>query len=519
MKKTLRLWLSQYRSPKRRQSRSPYRSAVIVLIISCLVVNQSFAQQGNVPSTTAARTVMFAMLGDDSHDTNASSSLPESASAFQQREVSGTVTDVNRNPLPGVSIMVKGTTVGSLTDINGRYSLRISSDAQTLVFSFVGMTTQEIPITASNNYDVTLAEDIVALADVVVIGYGSVSKKELTSAVSSINSDNFLSVPSVNPVMQIAGKVAGVSIINTAAADPNSSTNIQVRGVSSRTAGIEPLVVINGIPGGNLQNINENDIESISILKDGAASSIYGTRGSNGVILVTTKKGVADGQFRASYNGYVSFDVVKREINVLTPEQWRDHPDRGNDFGSNTDWFGELTKTGVTQNHTLQFSGGDPRNNYRATIDVRDATGIDIRSTRQSVGARFSLNHIAANELYQVGLNVAPRVINSDNADYSVFWQALSLNPTMPIMNPDDPSLFYEPTTWEAINPVELLKLEKNKTETRYLDWDGTFRLNLLPLLAPGSHGCRHPGIRLPACCRRGQGRYLPLAAFLRGLP
>ena len=166
--------------------------------------------------------------------------------------------------------------------------------------------------------------------------------------------------------------------------------------MSSRTAGIEPLVVINGIPGGNLQNINENDIESISILKDGAASSIYGTRGSNGVILVTTKKGVADGQFRASYNGYVSFDVVKREINVLTPEQWRDHPDRGNDFGSNTDWFGELTKTGVTQNHTLQFSGGDPRNNYRATIDVRDATGIDIRSTRQSVGARFSLNHIAA---------------------------------------------------------------------------------------------------------------------------
>ena len=245
---------------------------MIVLIISCLVVNQSFAQQGNVPSTTAARTVMFAMLGDDSHDTNASSSLPEYASAFQQREVSGTVTDVNRNPLPGVSIMVKGTTVGSLTDINGRYSLRISSDAQTLVFSFVGMTTQEIPITASNNYDVTLAEDIVALADVVVIGYGSVSKKELTSAVSSINSDNFLSVPSVNPVMQIAGKVAGVSIINTAAADPNSSTNIQVRGVSSRTAGIEPLVVINGIPGGNLQNINENDIESISILKDGAAS-------------------------------------------------------------------------------------------------------------------------------------------------------------------------------------------------------------------------------------------------------
>lgn len=486
MKKTLRSWLSQCRSPKRRQLRSLPGYAVIVLIISCLSVSQSFAQQGINPDDAPAGSTMLAMLSGGNPSDNVSL-LPESSTALQQREISGTVTDVNRNPLPGVSITVKGTTIGNLTDINGRYSLRIPSDAQTLVFSFVGMTSQEIPVTASNTYDVTLSEDVVALADVVVIGYGSVSKKELTSAVSSISSEDFLNVPSVNPVMQIAGKVAGVSIINTAAADPNSSANIQVRGVSSRTAGIEPLVVINGVPGGNLQNINENDIESISILKDGAASSIYGTRGSNGVILVTTKKGVTDGQFRASYNGYVSFDVAKREINVLTPEEWRSHPERGNDFGSSTDWFGELVRTGVTQNHTLQFSGGDPRNNYRATIDVRDATGIDIRSTRQSMGARLSLNHIAANELYQVGLNIAPRVINADNADYSVFWQALSLNPTMPIMNPDDPSLFYEPTTWEAVNPVELLKLEKNKTETRYLDWDGTFRLNLLPLLAPGS--------------------------------
>ncbi len=488
MKQKNKCGRSAPQSPKRRLLKPKPGFAVIILAIFSLFATNSYAQGVNDGNSDLASNKLFAMNNDVSIVSDNYEPGLASGSVVQQREITGTVVDETGSPLPGVSVSIKGTTIGILTGADGKFSLRVPSEGGTLAFSFVGMIGQEIAITSSNTYRVTLAEDRVALGEVVVIGYGSVSKKELTSAVSSVNRESFLDVASVNPVMQIAGKVAGVSIINTAAADPNSTANIQVRGVSSRTAGIEPLVVINGVPGGNLQNINENDIESISILKDGAASSIYGTRGSNGVILVTTKKGVADGQFRASYNGYVSFDVAKREINVLTAEQWRNHPERGNDFGASTDWFEELTHTGVTQNHTFQFSGGDPRNNYRATIDVRDASGIDIRSTRESVGARLSLNHIAANELYQIGINIAPRVINSNDADYSVFWQALSLNPTMPVMNPDNPSLFYEPTTWEAINPVELLKLEQDRTETRYLDWDGTLKINLLPLFAPGSN-------------------------------
>lgn len=205
----------------------------------------------------------------------------------QQISIKGTVTDPSGEPLIGVSVTVPGTRIGAATDIDGNFSLEADSKGK-LKFSYIGYVTMEEAINGRNVINVVMKENSEVLDEVVVIGYGTMDKKELTSAISHIGEKDFLTVSSLDPSMMIQGKVPGVSITNTGAGDPNNQASIQIRGVSSRSAGLGPLIVIDGVPGGNLTNINPNDIASFDILKDGAASAIYGTRGSNGVILVTT---------------------------------------------------------------------------------------------------------------------------------------------------------------------------------------------------------------------------------------
>lgn len=411
-----------------------------------------------------------------------------SLALFAQKRVSGTVVDTNGETVIGANVAEKGTTNGTISDVNGAFSLTVQ-DGATLQVSYIGYIAQDVAVGNRSTVNIVLNEDAKALDEVVVIGYGTVAKKELTSAVSHVSSKDFLNIGSNNPAMQIQGKVAGVSITNTASADPNSSASIQVRGVASRSADNSPLVVIDGVPGGNLQNINENDIEAIDVLKDGAASAIYGTRGSNGVIIVTTKKGSAGGAFRATYTGYLSIDAPKKQLPVLSADEFRQHlPERGSDFGASTDWFDEITRTGVAQVHTIQAAGGTAKNNYRATVDVRDGRGIDLRGDRKEVGARVSINHQSENDLYKFTFNVAPRKVDYNNTEYMMFSQALTLNPTMPVWDPDVPGQYYEATGWEAENPVEKLNLEQSGGMRKFLDWDGTFRLNLLPVLAPESN-------------------------------
>ena len=407
----------------------------------------------------------------------------------QSHLLQGVVKDSGGEPVIGANVLVTGAQNGTVTDLDGKFSLTVSAADASITVSYIGFNPKTVSVAGIRSVDIVLTENTQALDEVVVIGYGTVARKELTSAVSHVSGKDFLNIGSNNPAMQIQGKVAGVSITNTSQADTNSSASIQVRGVASRSASNSPLIVIDGVPGGNLQNINENDIESIDVLKDGAASAIYGTRGSNGVIIITTKSGSPDGAFRATYTGYLSVDVPKKQLHVLTADEFRQHlPERGTDFGANTDWFDELTQTGVAQVHTVQVSGGTAKNNYRATVDVRNGTGIDLRADRKEIGARLSVNHSSPNNLYRFIFNVAPRKIDLNNADYGMFSQALTLNPTMPVWDPGIPGRYYEATGWEAENPVEKLMLEKNGSMLKYLDWDGTLRLNLLPLFAPGGN-------------------------------
>lgn len=411
----------------------------------------------------------------------------------QQITVQGVVKDQAGEAIIGASVVQEKTTNGTITDFDGKFTLTIPDNSRITV-SYVGYTTQTLTVKGTKEMNVILKEDTEMLNEVVVIGYGSVAKKELTSAVSHVSSKDFLNVGSSDPAMQIQGKVAGVSIDNAGAADPNVSSGIQVRGLSSRSAGTGPLIVIDGVPGGNLQNLNSNDIESIDILKDGAASAIYGTRGSNGVVLVTTKKGSTDGSVHTSYSGYVSVDMISNALETLSADEFRELrvPQGGTDYGASTDWMKEVTRTGFSHTHALTISGGNAQNNYRATVDFRQANGVDLRSDRKEWGARASFNHTSKNGLFKFTANIAPRFINKNNSNWEAFDKALLANPTTPVYDPNDPTgkSFFDFKGQEAgWNPVEKLKLEKSYDEAKYLDWDVTAKLNLLPLLVKEGAG------------------------------
>ena len=232
----------------------------------------------------------------------------------RRHQVTGTVTDSSGAAIAkAYCFSQKIPASGTQTSANGTFSINIPQTAATLVVSSVGFETQEVPI-GNGNVTVSLQQNSSSLANIVIvsIGYGTLNKKEVSSAITHLSAKDLTKVASNSPLMSIQGKVAGLSVTNTASADPNSTPSIQLRGVSSRDAGLGPLYVINGIPGGNLDNINQNDIESIDVLKGGAASAIYGTRGSNGVIVITTKKGTSKAQ--TFYEGYASFRLSYQSI-------------------------------------------------------------------------------------------------------------------------------------------------------------------------------------------------------------
>jgi TonB-dependent SusC/RagA subfamily outer membrane receptor len=243
-------------------------------------------------------------------------------------------------------VVVKGTSTGTITDLDGAFTLNTERN-KILVVSFIGYSSLEVP--ASQTMNIVLKPDNQVLDEVVVVGYGSSVKKDLTTAVTSVKSKDFLQGASNSPLQMVDGKVAGLSVSNPAAADPNRSTDIQVRGASSLKAGNGPLIVIDGMPGGDLRNLAQQDIESITVLKDGSAAAIYGSRAANGVILVQTKQGKA-GKVSISYDGYVEHDAVAARPDILSPEEFV-AKNRAKDWGSRTNWYDQL----INDNNFGQF--------------------------------------------------------------------------------------------------------------------------------------------------------------------
>jgi TonB-linked SusC/RagA family outer membrane protein len=406
----------------------------------------------------------------------------------QNRTISGKVTDAgDGSPLPGVSVAITGTKAGTTSDANGNYSLSVPTTASSITFTFIGYAPQQAALTGSTTLNVKLAQSSNSLNEVVVVsvGYGTLNKREVSSAITHVSGKELLTVSANNPLMSLQGKVAGLNITNTAGGDPNSSPNIQLRGASSRSAGLGPLYVINGIPGGNIDNINQNDIESIDVLKGGAASAIYGTRGSNGVIIITTKKGSE--QSLMFYDGYASFDYITNRLQNLTPDEFltnRVQNGKGQDYGAKTDWLGAVTKSpAFSQKHTVQLSGGSAKSNYFASADYRDANGIDLRAHKKEYGARINVSHATADNVFVGTLNIAPRFMHTSNADQGNFNNALTLNPTYPIFD-DQGRYNYMNTGFFANNPVENGNLIKSESDIKELDVSGSLKVNLLKNLS-----------------------------------
>lgn len=405
--------------------------------------------------------------------------------------VSGTVTDTKGEPLIGATIKVEGEASGMATDIDGRYELSVPEGAR-LEFSYIGYQTEKKKVSDGGTLDIVLAEDTRMLDEVVVIGYGTIDKKELTSAVSHVSAKDFQSVAATDVSMLIQGKVPGLSVVNTAAADPNSAASLQIRGVSSREAGVSPLIVLDGVPGASLTNINPNDIASFDVLKDGAASAIYGTRGSNGVIVITTKKGARDGKTHTTYSATLSWDKANRDLDMMDAEDYRamrlPSGDAAVDLGASEDLFDMVQQVAFKQQHTITVSGGNANSNYRVTADYRNADGIEKRGNREEYGARATVNHTTKGGLFSINLNVAPRVVYRNLADNDVFRRAVEANPTTPVWNPDVPGRYYDFTDVNGfVNPLESMNLVRNKSQEKIIDWDATLKLNLLPLFMPNA--------------------------------
>lgn len=388
--------------------------------------------------------------------------LVSATAQAQSHQVKGTVTDATGEPLIGANVIVKGTSQGVSTDIDGNYTLSASADA-TMIFSYVGYRSQEVKVDGRSVINVILEEDQQLLEEVVVVGYGTLQKKELSSSIVQVDKSQFLQGAVKDPMEMVAGKVAGLNVNATAAADPNANASIQVRGATSISASNGPLVVIDGIAGADLRNVAAQDIESITVLKDAGSAAIYGTRGANGVILVTTKKGSGtEGQTRVTYDSWVALNIAKPEPAVLSADEFR-RSRRGTDYGYNTDWYDLITRNvSYDVNQYVSLDGTTKNGYYSASLNYKKANGLDLRSGREEYGARFVVEQRMLENRLQANASLSVRKVDEEWGNDGLFDTALSMNPTMPVYNED--GSYYQPTSpTDAKNPVEeLLDIENN---------------------------------------------------------
>jgi len=340
------------------------------------------------------------------------SSASNNLTAQQQSKesLSGRVTDKNGEPLIGVSVKVKGTSVGTITDLEGKFSLNNISPSTVLVFSYIGMNSLELKVEGKTSLNVKLEDNSVNMNEVVVVGYGTQKKSDITGSVTSVSKERFSQIPVTNAMTAIEGAVAGVTITNTSSV-PGSAPTVQVRGVNSINASTNPLIIVDGIPfEGNISYINPNDIESMEILKDASAVAIYGTRGANGVILITTKKGVA-GKPVIQYAAYAGVENI---AHVLTPRSGAEYVQKYADYmsqtnqiqtspvpnlyevanynaGKTTDWIKEATQQGIIQDHNLSISGGAENVKYYISGDYLNEKGVVKGYNYKRAGLRSNL--------------------------------------------------------------------------------------------------------------------------------
>lgn len=400
-------------------------------------------------------------------------------SPIQTNNIKGKVTDATTGePLPGVNVVIDGTSTGVVTDINGNYQIEIPNENSILIFSYVGYLSESMSVGGKTVIDVQLVLDLKQIEELIVIGYGTQKREEVTTAITKIKSEDFVQGNVKSPVQLLQGKVAGLGV-STTSGDPTAGVQLIIRGVTTLTgASQNPLYVIDGIPGGSLYTIAPEDIESIDILKDGSAAAIYGTQGSNGVVLITTKKGKTGKGLSVELNSSFSSDIITKNRDILTADDYFKYKNdttilrnslrtlgsffTGLDFGEKTNWIDEITRNGNGQVHSLSVSSGNETSSFISSITYRNQDGTLLNSDRESLAARFSINHSALNNRVRFNFNIN----NNNFTDHFVYTHAyhtaLTMNPTRPVYNPDG-TYFEHGTSLMPYNPVAVLKEETDE--------------------------------------------------------
>ncbi|MDW7694548.1 SusC/RagA family TonB-linked outer membrane protein [Flammeovirgaceae bacterium SG7u.111] len=412
---------------------------------------------------------------------------------IQKRTITGKVTDqITGDPMPAVTVLIAGTTSGTVTDIDGKYRLDIPADAEKLLFSFIGYATQEIEITNQSTINISMVQQASELDEIVVIGYGGQTKADVTGAVTQITEKNFRQGINTSADNLIQGKIAGVRVVGTSG-EPGAGMNVTIRGVGSIRSGSTPLFVVDGVPltnddvspGGSdvgfgssqaknpLNFLNTNDIESINVLKDASATAIYGARGSNGVIIITTKKGTK-GEGTLSLDSYMGVSNLSKKLDVLSSDEYRNAITTSDyDHGGNTDWQDEIYRTALTYNHALSFSKQTNSGNYYVSLGRMDQEGIVTNSKLARTSGRINISesfldderlkvdlHLTASEIVDEGVPTS----DDGGSNGQLIIHTLMANPTRSVFDEDGEYTNFNMNA--HYNPAYLLSIYDDETRT-----------------------------------------------------
>ena len=398
-------------------------------------------------------------------DSNGLNATNTTITQQKSRTITGTVVDKDGEPIIGANIIVKGTSNGTITDINGAYTLEVPDNA-VIQISYIGYLSQEIPVKGQNSIKIHLIEDTQSLDEVVVVGYGTQKKGEVASAISSVKSDNFVKVPTTDAAQLIRGQVAGLNVV-TPDANPVGGSQITLRGAGTLISSATPLVLIDGVPG-DLNTVSPDAIEQIDILKDGSAAAIYGTRGTNGVILITTKSARGEMPTEVDVNAYVATQQITKKLPFFDAAGYRQLVEQGKagaqDEGASTDWLDEVMQTPLTQIYNITLRGGSKNTNYVASFEYRGIEGIMKRTKNQMYYPRVEITHRMFNDKLKLNANLSgykqTYFAGSDDDkgfNKEVYRNAITYNPTTPVRDAGG-NWSESPAKTDYLNPVALVE-------------------------------------------------------------
>lgn len=417
----------------------------------------------------------------------------------QQISVTGVIKDASTgDPIIGANIIEKGTTNGTITNFNGEFSLNVQSNG-TLLIKYVGYKDVEVVVAGQKTHLINMTEDAVMLGEVVAIGYGSQKKKEVTGSVASIKAEEFNAGIKTNPIGLVQGKIAGVNIIKTTSDPTSTGYNIQIRGFSTldQGAGTSPLYIVDGIPVNNIDNISSDEIASMDVLKDGSAAAIYGTRGTNGVIIITTKRGSSfsnEAKTNVEYSSYVSGSIRTGDLGMASPAEFRNlgvisngkvtptiySDDAGNEY--NTDWISKLTRPmALSHNHNIAISGTSRNFNYRASINYKNTEGIAKNSNREDYIGKIAATQKALDGWLELQYDFSYMHYRNDYFTGD-FKQAAIVNPTYPIYDATTLSGYFYPQGTGQSNPVEGINQKESYQEGNYFRGSVKASINVKPI-------------------------------------